>query len=366
MANQRLDSLDALRGLDMLFIMGLTPLILSVCALFPGGNESWIALQMHHVPWEGLRQHDTIFPIFLFIAGMTFPFSLSAKQEKGFSRGRIWWSVIRRGLMLVFLGLVYQGFFNFQFKTLRYASVLGRIGLAWMFAAMLYLSLKRSWQGVVALAILVGYWLLLRYVPAPDAPAGAHPFSPEGNLCGYIDRLLLPGRMYRESFDPEGLLGTLPAIVTAQLGMFTGDFVRESKFSGGKKTLYLLCAGALLIVLGFLWGRVFPINKALWTSSFVVAVGGIAIVAFAVLYYLIDVRGWKKWAFPLQVVGLNSITIYLAQRIIDFQRIGKFFLKGTADLFPEAGGKVVLSLGYLVVCWLFLWLLYRKKVFLKV
>ena len=366
MTSQRLDSLDALRGLDMLFIMGLTPLILSICALFPGGNESWIAQQMHHVPWDGLRQHDTIFPIFLFIAGMTFPFSLSSKQAKGYSRGRIWWNVIRRGLLLVFLGLVYQGFFNFHFKTLRYASVLGRIGLAWMFAAMLYMTLKRSWQLVVAVVILVGYWLLLRYVPAPDAPVGADPFSPEGNLCGYIDRILLPGRMYREHFDPEGLLGTVPAIVTAQLGMFTGDFVRESKLGGGRKTLCLLLAGTILTALGFLWGKVFPINKALWTSSFVVAVGGIAILAFAVLYYIIDVKGWKKWAFPLYVVGLNSITIYLAQRIIDFQRIANFFFKGTAGLLPEAGGKVVLSLGYVVVCWLFLWLLYRKKVFLKV
>lgn len=365
-ASKRLQSLDTFRGLDMLFIMGLTPVIIAICNLIPGGADSWVAHQMHHVPWHGLTQHDTIFPIFLFIAGMSFPFSLASRRERGVGKGKIWLSVLRRGLVLVFLGLVYQGFFNFKFHDLRYASVLGRIGLAWMFSAMLFMSLKRSWRVVVCVSVLVGYWLLLRFVHAPDVPADADPFSLQGNLCGYVDRQLLPGRLYQKIFDPEGILGILPAIVTAHLGMFTGEFVKDGKMSGGKKTLAMLCAGALMIVLGFLWGKVFPINKALWTSSFVLAVGGISLVAFAPLYYIIDVRGWKKWTLFFRVVGMNSITIYLGQRIIDFRRISDFFLKGTAGLCPELWGKLILAVGYLAVCWLFLYFLYKKKVFLKV
>ena len=350
----------------MMFIMGLASLITLICNLFPGGADCWLAHQMHHVPWEGLTQHDTIFPIFLFIAGMSFPFSLASKKERGLSKGRIWLQVIRRALVLVFLGVVYQGFFNFKFATLRIPSVLGRIGLAWMIAAMLHMTLKKSWQAVVAVAILVGYWLLLRFVPVPGVPAGTDPFSFEGNLCGYVDRILLPGHLYRGTFDPEGVLGTFPAAVTALLGMFTGDFVRSGKMSGGKKALLMAGAGVVLVTAGFLWGKVFPINKALWTSTFVLAVGGISLLAFAPLYYIIDVRGWKKWTLFFRVIGLNSITIYMAQRIVDFRRISDFLLRGTASLMPEAWGKVLLAAGYIAVCWLFLYFLYRKKVFLKV
>ena len=364
--SKRLQSLDTFRGLDMLFIMGLAAVILAICNLFPGGSESWIAHQMHHVSWHGLTQHDTIFPIFLFIAGMSFPFSLASKREKGFSNGKIWLTVVRRGLVLVFLGLVYQGFFNFKFHDLRYASVLGRIGLAWMFSAMLFMSLKRSWRAVVCVVFLVGYWLLLRFVHAPDVPLDADPYSMQGNLCGYVDRCLLPGRLYRKIFDPEGILGIIPAIVTAHMGMFTGEFVKDGKMPGGKKTLVMLGAGVLFIILGFAWGKVFPINKSMWTSSFVLAVGGISLVAFAPLYYIIDVKGWKKWTLFFRVVGMNSITIYLGQKLIDFRRISDFFLKGTANLCPEAWGKLILAVGYLMVCWLFLYFLYKKKVFLRV
>ena len=300
---------------------------------------------------------------------MTFPFSLARKQESGLSRGRIWLDVLRRGLVLVFLGLVYSGLFNLKFATLRWPSVLGRIGLGWMFAAMIYLAVRKvSWKVVIAAVILVGYWVLHMFV-APGAAPGTDPVSVEGSLAAYVDRVLIPNHLLiPQEFDPEGILSTFPAIVTALLGMFTGEFIRlpESRMSGGRKTVLMLVAAVAFLVIGLLWNKVFPINKKLWTSSFVMVLAAYSLALFALFYYIMDVRGWKKWAFPLRVVGLNSITIYLAQRIIDFGKINNFFFRGLSGIVPEAWGNVILATGYILICWLFLYFLYKKGVFLKV
>lgn len=364
---KRLDSIDALRGFDMFFIMGLTPLISLICGLFPGGENFWIAKQMEHVAWHGLTQHDTIFPLFLFISGMTFPFSLSRKKEKGISNGKIWLDVFRRALVLVFLGLVYGGLFRLDFAHQRIPSVLGRIGLAWLGAAIIWMTVKKTgWRVGIAAALLIGYWVLHLFV-APDAPAGADPCSKEGSMACYIDRVIMPNHLFSKGvYDPEGLAGTIPAIVTALLGMFTGSFVRKKEYSGGKKTLWMLVGAAVLLGLGLLWSTVFPLNKKLWTSSFVLVVGAYSVAFFALFYFIIDVLGWKKWAMPLKVVGLNSITIYLAQRIVSFGGINNFFFKGFSNLFPEPVGRVILAATYVLVCWLFLYFLYKKKIFLKV
>ena len=362
--NSRIKSIDALRGFDMLFIMGLSSLIISVCKLWPdSGVAQWLSLQMTHAPWHGLRHHDTIFPLFLFLAGMTFPFSLSAQREHGRSTAQIVLKIVRRGLVLVLLGLVYEGLLQFDFANQRVASVLGRIGLAWMFAALLYMSLKPRTTGCIAVLLLVGYWLLLWL-----APGGGDPFSYEGNIVGVVDRKLLPGSLCYGDVDPEGILSTIPSVVTALLGMLTGELVRlpAEKMSGGRKTLVMLGAAAVLIAVGCIWNKVFPINKNLWTSSFVCVVGGYSIALYALFYWIIDVRGLNRWAFPLRVIGLNSITVYMAQSIIGFRDIEEFFLGGVLGLLPEAWSGIAGNLGYIVVVWLFLYFLYRKNVFLKV
>lgn len=364
----RLVSLDALRGFDMLFIMGLAPLVVSVCSLFPGGESCWLAGTMDHAQWHGFNHHDTIFPLFLFIAGISFPFSYAKQQANGASRGRIYLKIFRRAIALVLLGLVYNGLFNLDFKDLRVASVLGRIGVAWMVAALLFINLRTRTRAVIAALILVGYWLLLWLVPAPDAPAGADPFSFEYNLAGYVDRLLLPGAVYYGTFDPEGILSTLPAVVTAMLGMFTGEFVRlpESSVSGRRKALYMFLAAVAFLAVGLLWNTVFPVNKKLWTSSFVCVVASYSLGLFSLFYYLADVRKWRGWTLFFRVVGLNSITIYLAQVIVDFGGISDFFLGGLAGLCSPQWGAVINGAGYMAVCWLFLYFLYKHKVFLKV
>lgn len=365
--NGRLLSLDALRGFDMMFIMGIATIIISICALFPDGNHCWLADQMRHVDWNGFHHHDTIFALFLFISGMTFPFSLAKKRSKGISQKSINIDIMRRALTLFFLGLVYQGFFQFEFSTLRLPSVLARIGIAWAIAAILYCYTGKKAQWGIAAGILIGYFLLLKFVVAPDAPAGADSLSKEGNIAFYIDRILIPDHIYKKGFgDPEGILSTVPAIVTAMLGMFTGRYVKESGDNGGKKTLKMLAAGAVMIAVTLVWSIWFPVNKKLWTSTFVLAAGAYSIIMFAIFYYLIDVKGWRKGIVFFQVIGMNSITIYLAQCFISFSTISKFFLGGIAGLCPEAVGAIVLRIGSFTAAWLMLWFLYKKKVFLKV
>lgn len=369
MQQKRLCSIDTLRGFDMCFIMGFATLIAAICAWFPdSGFASGLARQMGHAEWEGVFHHDTIFPLFLFIAGISFPFSLASQREKGHSTGKIYLKIISRGLILVALGIVYNGFFKLDFADQRYASVLGRIGIAWMIAAILFMNLKTVPRIIIAAAILIGYWLLLKFVPAPDAPAGAGPYSLEGSICGYIDRKFLPGKVIYGWLDPEGILSTFPSIVTAMLGMFAGEFVRisDEKISGRKKSLLMAVAAAVMFGVGMLWSIDFPLIKKLWTSSYVLVVGAYSLGLFALLYYICDVRGHIGWTKFFRVIGMNSITIYMFQRIVNVQGISNFFLGGIQRLVPETVAPVIAACGYIAVCWLFLDFLYRHKVFLKV
>lgn len=360
-------SLDTLRGFDMFFIMGLSGLIVSLCALWPNAVTNEIAQQMGHVSWNGLQHHDTIFPLFLFLAGVSFPFSLAKQRENGATQGKIYAKIFRRAAMLVLLGMVYNGLLKLDFENLRVASVLARIGLAWMGAALLYVNFGVKARAWIAVAILVIYALLSKFVCAPDMP-GADPLSMEGSLVGWVDRLLMPGRLIYDSgrFDPEGLLSAVPAVVTAMLGMFTGELIRNEKFTGERKTVMMIIGGVVLAVVAWLGNYFVPINKMLWSSTFVCAVGAYSLLMMALFYYLIDVKGWQKWTLVFRVVGMNSITIYLAQKIISFSSINKFFFGGLAGLFSEQVGEVILDAGFVLVCWLFLYFLYKQKIFLKI
>ena len=367
MKNKRLQSLDALRGFDMFFIMGGGGLFAALAVLFPVPFFQAIAAQMHHVAWHGLAVEDMIFPTFLFIAGISFPYSLEKQRSSGMKSAAIYRKVIRRGLTLVLLGCIYNGMLNFNFEHLRYASVLGRIGLAWMFAALIFLTAKtRTRIGILAV-LLIGYWLLLAFVPAPDG--NGDPFSMEGCLVGYIDRLFLPGKLLCKGIhDPEGLFSTIPAIGTAMMGMFTGEWVKAKHegISETRKTLLLAAAGAAFLVVGLVWSLFFPINKNLWTSSFVCVVGGISTLLFALFYYIIDVKDCRKWTLFFRVIGMNSITIYLAQRFIDFKFTNKALFTGLASIFPESMSPLILAISYIALCWGFLYFLYKQKIFLKV
>ena len=259
----------------MLFIMGGAGLLAALAQWMPCDLTEALARQMEHVEWDGLRHHDTIFPLFLFIAGISFPFSLQKQLEKGKSMTSIYLKIVRRGLMLVLLGMVYGGLLNFNFDTQRIPSVLGRIGLAWMFAALIFtVTGRKLWPKVAVVpVILIAYWLVSAFVHAPDVSPSVEPLTREGNIACYIDRTLLGAHCYRPDYDPEGLFSTIPAICTAMLGMLTGLFVQRSKPTS-RTALALLVAGIVFALAGAAWNVIYPINKALWSSSFVLAVAG--------------------------------------------------------------------------------------------
>ena len=263
MENKRLESLDAFRGFDMMFLMGLSSVIVCICGLFPGGENCFLVRQMEHASWDGLTLMDLVFPTFLFIAGISFPFSFAKQQALGASGAKIHLKVLRRAILLFVCGLLYNGILTTSsLADFRYCSVLGRIGFAWMFAALIFMHCRKAVRWCIAAALLLGYFLLLRFVPAPDA-AGADSLSQAGNIAGWIDRMIMPGSLYRGNWDPEGILGVVPATVTALLGMFTGEFVRGKDLTGQKKTLYMLGAAACLAAAGLVWSIWCPINKNL-------------------------------------------------------------------------------------------------------
>jgi predicted acyltransferase len=193
-------------------------------------------------------------------------------------------------------------------------------------------------------------------------------YSQEGNLTSHIDRLLMPGRLYLGNHDPEGLFSTIPAIGTALLGMFTGEFMLSKYLADKpmKKVLYLFLAAVALMIIGRVWNLTFPINKNLWTSSFVCYVGGLSLLLFTIFYLIIDVWQYRKWAFFFVVIGLNPITIYLTERIVNFRSATKFFFGGLETMMPEAWRPLIEGIGITAIAWVFLYILYKKKIFLKV
>jgi predicted acyltransferase len=363
----RLLSLDALRGFDMFWIMGGEGLFSGLAALTGWPILIWWEGQLGHVQWHGFQFYDMIFPLFLFIAGISFPFSLAKRIARNDSRQSIYKHVIGRGLILVLLGIIYNNGIRFDFGSLRYGSVLGRIGLAWMFGALIFMNTKLSWRIFWFCALLTGYWLLLLIFPAHDL-GSTDIFSQEGNLASHIDRLLMPGKLHRGNHDPEGLFSTIPAIGTALLGMFTGEYLMSSHLREKpvKKVLVMILAAIALMIVGKVWNLSFPLNKNLWSSSFVCFVGGLSLLLFSIFYLVIDVWGYKKWTLFFVVIGMNPITIYLVGRIVNFRSATKFFFEGLTQIMPESWTPLISSAGYVAIGWVFLYILYKKKIFLKV
>lgn len=364
---ERLLSLDALRGFDMFWIAGGSTLIAALATLTNWPFFNWANTHMEHVEWDGFRFYDMIFPLFLFIAGVSMPFSLAKRKKRGESMSSIYRHLFTRLILLVLLGIIHNRFLQFDFENQRYASVLGRIGFGWFFAAVIMLHTGIRGQLAWFIGILLVYWAAMKLIPVPGYGAGV--LTQEGSLAGYIDRLLLPGRLYLGNHDPEGIMSTIPAISTALLGVLTGQLLAGNfkTFTPFQKAMIILGAGLVCLGIGWLWDMVFPINKNLWTSSFVMFAGGWSLLLLGVFYMVIDVWGFRKWAFFFVVIGLNSILIYMLNGgIISFSQMGQYFFGGLASLFSEPAGKVVLISGAICCEWLFFYMLYRYKIFLKV
>ncbi|VBB44782.1 conserved membrane hypothetical protein [uncultured Paludibacter sp.] len=365
--NERLQSIDALRGFDMIWIMGATGLVQALDEIFGGKTFNWLTAQMEHVSWNGFHIMDLVFPLFLFIAGLSFPFSLGKKRQKKESDKKIILELIKRAITLVILGMIYNGFLRLDFDKIRYASVLGHIGIAWLFAALIYMYSSRMRTIIMWIVIIVvGYATLNLFLISPNAINTDH-FIPENNIVCQFDRWFLPGILYNGSYDPEGILSVIPAIATALLGMLTTRYLEGYiNHTPTRKMITYLGIGMFLILIALISSKIIPVNKVLWSSSFMLLAGGISIMLFAFFYWIIDVIKWRKWAFFFRVIGMNTITIYLAQVIVNFWGIDDFFLGGIASKFPHSLASLILSIGYIGVCWLFLLFLYRKKVFIKV
>jgi len=338
----------------------------------------WLSNQLHHTDWNGITFYDMIFPLFLFIAGVSMPYSFGkqlavhqvkeAWQLPGAVKRKVYGSIIRRTLILLVLGMVVNGLLKFDgWEQTRFASVLGRIGLAWCLAAFIYLNTGFKGQLYWFAGLLLGYWAVMMWVPVPGYGAGV--LTMEGSLESYIDRLLLPGKLHDGVHDPEGILSTFPAVATALLGVFTGQLLQwqHARYTPARKVLLMLGAGLILILLGSIWNLVFPINKRLWTSSFVLYVGGFSLLFLAVFYGVIDVAGYRKWAMPLIWIGTNSITIYLAaEGLINFHHTARYLFGGIIHFAAADWQPVLFAAGVVAVQMAFLYFLYRNKWFLKI
>jgi predicted acyltransferase len=395
-ASNRLQSLDALRGFDMFWIIsgegifhGIASVIKQKYSL-QQSTVDWqiritddvspierlfvtISNQLHHTVWNGFTFYDLIFPLFIFIAGVSMPFSYGKKLEQPATdkwgiKKDIYRSLIKRTIILILLGMVVNGALQFNgYENTRFASVLGRIALSCFCAAVIYLNCKLSTQIIWFFAISLGYWAAMKLIPVPGYGAGV--LTPEGNLEGYVDRILLPGKLHRKVYDPEGLLSTIPAICSAMLGIFAGQFLRwsQQRWSAFRIAGCLFVSSIILIQLGWLWGFIFPVNKNMWTSSFVLYAGGWSAFLFALFYLVIDVWGYKKWSMLLVWIGTNSILIYMAAHgVINFEHTSQFLFGGLINQAPEVWHQALLWTGVALIQLAALYFLYRKKWFLKI
>jgi len=365
---RRLYSLDALRGFDMFWIMGGGGIFIALANLTDWPIFQWWAKQLHHVPWHGFHFLDLIFPLFLFIAGISFPFSLVKRRSMNVSEKSIYVHIIKRALILVFLGILYVNAVKFDFTKIQYSSVLGRIGLAWMFAAFIFMNTSKFRSRILWLCgLLIGYWLLLLLFPAHDL-GSIDPFSKDGNLAGYVDRLIMPGKLLMGIYTPQGFLSTIPSIGIPLLGMLTGEFLLSGRFKENpmKRVAILLAVAVILLAIGLIWNTFFPINKNLWTSSFICVSSGLSLLLFAVFYLIIDVWQYRKWSFFFAVIGMNPITIYLIERIINFKSATTFFFGGLENILPQSLTPLIDATGLTIIAWGFLYILYKKKIFLKI
>jgi len=367
----RLMSLDALRGFDMFWILGGEKLFLGLFALTGWSFWQTADTQMHHSQWHGFTFYDLIFPLFIFLSGVAL--GLSPKRLDRLplvERWPIYRHACQRLGLLLLLGVLYNHGWGTGMPVngdgIRIASVLGRIAFAWFFAAMLVWHTGLRGQIVAALFILISYGAMQLWLPFPGGQAGV--LTPEGSINAWVDNHFLPGITYQHKpYDPEGLLSTLPAVVNALIGVLTGRFLASPNARGqGAKLGLLLLAGATLLALGWALDSLIPVNKDLWTSSFVLVTSGWSLLLLALCYFIVDVLGWHTFAFPFVLIGVNSILIYLASSLVDWEYLSLSLFGGLIHGLPSAAQGLAATLALLAVQWLLLLWLYRRGIFIRI
>jgi predicted acyltransferase len=371
---KRLASLDVVRGITIAFMILVNN----------GGSGRYSYSQLEHSAWNGWTLTDLVFPSFLFIAGVSLVFSSESRLARGESKGALRLHVLKRSVILFLLGLVVNGFPLFHLGTLRIYGVLQRIAICFFFASLLYLWNSRAWvAATTAVAALIGYWILMRWVPIPGIGVPTHSvplLDPNQNWVAYLDRKLLPGRLYEGVRDPEGLLSDIPAMGTILLGVLTGIWLRRPK-SLSAKAAGLLIASLSGLLLGSLWNVWFPINKKLWTSSYVIFAAGCTLLLLAICFYAVEIKQWTRgWTYPWLVFGSNAITAYVfselladalsavyvrnGARVTDLQQL--IYQRQFFPLVNPSFGSLLYAITFVLVCFVPVLLLYRKKIFIKV
>lgn len=358
--NKRLISLDVLRG------MTIAAMIL---VNFPGSWEH-VFPPLHHAQWNGITPTDFIFPFFLFIVGVSIVMAYAGKMEM--DKTIVYKKLFFRGAKIFALGVLLGMIPEFDFSAIRVAGVLQRIALVFVACTLMFLNLDWKQQAYLGLLFLVGYWLMMTLIPTPgfDRPM----LEPGKNLAAWVDQYLLPGKMWQDTWDPEGVFSTLPAIATGILGMLAGQLLK-SQLKEVEKANNLMVIGLVLTLWGLFWAWFFPINKNLWTSSFVLVTGGTAFSFLGAFYYWIDVKGNSQGTTPWVIFGSNAITVYVLADILslffyqlplDGQSISAHFMQAAKSLgmMPEIA-SMVFALCFVLINFIPAWLLYRKKVFIK-
>jgi len=394
----RVMSIDALRGFDMFWILGADSLVYALNRMSHSVPTQFLATQLEHAEWEGFHFYDLIFPLFVFLAGVSMVYSLSRLLEQG-GRAEALKRVFRRSILLFIIALIYSGGFSNSWPDIRLMGVLNRIALCYFFAGVIFCLVPP--RGIIPFAagLLLGYWAFLARVPFPDVrpvPGGTQVITKEAgftnvaqlnlastqmlrgsyiqgvNLTDYLDQRFLPGRKYDGTYDPEGILSTMPAVVTCLLGILAGRLLRNHPLDDRQKVIYLLSAGAASVILGFIWGLEFPVIKKIWTSSYVLVAGGFSCLLLGIFYWVIDVLKYRAWCQPFVWIGMNSITVYLVNNFTGgfVNRLARRLVGGDVQncfdrhLGQGAGSLVLAITGLLLAIW-FVHFLYRRKIFLR-
>ena len=397
-SGQRLVSVDALRGFDMFWIIGADALVQALNRMSQTPFTRFLAAQLDHADWVGFRFYDLVFPLFLFIVGVSIVLSMDRLLATAGRKGALL-RIARRSVLLFVLGIFYYGGMSRAWPDVQLSGVLPRIALCYFFEATLYVLLPRRGIMAAAALCLAGYWALLTFVPFPDvqlkhekvgkketqaqaaAPAVlfasadktvSGTFEEGHNLTHYVDARWLPGKKRNLYYTNEGMLSTIPAVASTLLGVMAGWLLTSGRWSAKQKVAWLLAAGAAGVALGFLWGLEFPVIKRLWTSSFVLVAGGYSAVLLGVFYQVVDVWQVRAWCLPFVWMGTNAITVYLAENILGgFNSIAVRLVGGDVQQFADAhiakgcGDLLIAGVG-LALAFLFVRFLYNRKIFLRV
>lgn len=370
----RVVSVDALRGLNMFWIMGFDGAMEALSQMTGGKGMAigavggFLGTQFGHVPWQGLRFYDLIFPLFIFLTGVSIVLSLPRLVERdGLAKAHI--RIVRRSVLLYIMGLIAYGGISAHWTDVRLLGILQRIAICYLITSLMFLHFNLRGLIAAAAALLVGYWALMTFIPVPGVGAGS--YAPDANLANWLDRTYLPGRLWDTTRDPEGMLSTLPAVGTCLLGVFAGLLLRDKRLSESQKTLWLGAAGLALLAAGYLWALQFPIIKAIWTSSFVLVTAGYSALLLAAMHQIVDIWQWRRWATIFVWIGANALALYFLNDVANFYALAARFVGGDlSDLLDRAvaqgGGGFIIHLVMLGLAIALAGFLYRHKIFIRV